>query len=213
MNVMQRHSPVSFKLKPIQTETRNHWSVALEYPHEGEGPHLVDLSHKQKWDIQSSAIDTVQPFGVDIPKTPGRCTLAQGIVACRMNGTQARVFILGQEENNHKNSFEFTDITESHLLIALAGPNLFSITEKLTSMDLQDPKKPPPYLFQGPFAHVPCQVAVVKRKTAHSFLLLSCSRGYAKDMVDAVLAAGKEFGLKPAGETAFNLHLAHLDKK
>ena len=213
MKEVRRHSPVSFKLQPVQTEVRNYWSVALNYPHEGEGPHLVDLSHKPKWDVQSSAVDTIQPFGVDIPKAPGRCILAHGIMTCRMNATQARVFMLEQEENDHKDSFELTDITEGHLLLALAGQNLFSITEKLTSMDLQNPKELPPYLFQGPFAHVPCHVMVVQRKTDHCLLLLSCSRGYAKDMADAVLAAGKEFGLRPAGETAFNHHLGHLDKK
>ena len=212
MNEVRRHSPVSFELQPVQTEARGHWSVALKYPHEGEGPHLVDLSHKPKWDVQSSAIDTIQPFGVEIPKAPGRCILANGIMACRMNAIQARVLILGQEENDQPNTSELTDITEGHLLLALAGPNLFSITEKLTSLDLQDPKKPPPYLFQGPFAHVPCQVVVIKRETDNCLLLLSCSRGYAKDMVNAMLAAGKEAGLRPAGEAAFDLRMAHLNK-
>ena len=212
MNEVRRHSPVSFELQPVQTEDRSHWSVVLKYPHEGEGPHLVDLSHKPKWDVQSSAIDTIQPFGVEIPKAPGRCILAHGIMACRMNATQARVLILGQEENDQPNTSEFTDITEGHLLIALAGPNLFSITEKLTSLDLQDPKTPLPYLFQGPFAHVPCQVVVIKRETDNCLLLLSCSRGYARDMVDALLTAGKEAGLRPAGEATFNLRMAHLNK-
>lgn len=212
MNEVRRHSPVSFEVQPVKKEKRGHWSVALKYPDEGEGPHLIDLSHKPKWDVQSSAIDTIQPFGVEIPKTPGRCTLAHGIMACRLNATQARVLILGQEENDPPNTSEFTDITEGYLLLALAGPNLFSITEKLTSLDLQDPKKPPPYLFQGPFAHVPCQVVVIKRETDNGLLLLSCSRGYARDMADTVLAAGKEAGLRPAGETAINLRLAHLNK-
>ena len=31
-------------------------------------------------------------------------------------------------------------------------------------------------------------------------------------MVDAVLAAGKEAGLRPAGEATFNLRLEHLNK-
>ena len=212
MNELRRHSPVSFEVQPGKKEKRGHWSVALKYPDEGEGPHLIDLSHKPKWDVQSSAIDTIQPFGVEIPKTPGRCTLAHGIMACRLNATQAWVLILGQEENDPPNTSEFTDITEGYLLLALAGPNLFSITEKLTSLDLQDPKKPPPYLFQGPFAHVPCQVVVIKRETDNGLLLLSCSRGYARDMVNVVLAAGKEAGLRPAGETAINLRLAHLNK-
>jgi len=212
MNEVRRHSPVSFELQPVQTEARSHWNIALKYPHEGEGPHLVDLSHKPKWDVQSSGIDTIGPFGVEIPKEPGRCILAHGIMACRMNATQARVLILGQEENDQPNISEFTDITDGHLLLALAGPNLFSITEKLTSLDLQDPKKPPPYLFQGPFSHVPCQIVVIKRETNNSLLLLSCSRGYAKNMVDAVLAVGKGAGLRPAGETAFNLYLNQLSK-
>jgi len=212
MKKVRRHSPVSFELQPVQTEARSHWNIALKYPHEGEGPHLVDLSHKPKWDVQSSGIDTIGPFGVEIPKEPGRCILAHGIMACRMNATQARVLILGQEENDQPNISEFTDITDGHLLLALAGPNLFSITEKLTSLDLQDPKKPLPYLFQGPFAHVPCQVVVIKRETNNSLLLLSCSRGYAKNMVDAVLAVGKGAGLRPAGEMAFNLYLNQLSK-
>ena len=71
MNEVRRHSPVSFEPQPVQTEARSHWSVALKYPHEGGGPHLVDLSHKPKWDVQSSAIDTIQSFGVEIPKAPG----------------------------------------------------------------------------------------------------------------------------------------------
>lgn len=212
MKKVRRHSPVSFELQPVQTEARGRWRVALKYPHEGEGPHLIDMSHKSKWDVQSSAMDTIGPFGVEMPKAPGRCIMAHGIMVCRMNATQARVLILGQKENDQPNTSEFTDITEGHLLLALAGPNLFSITEKLTSLDLQDPKKPPPYLLQGPFAHVPCQVVVIKRETDDCLFLLSCSRGYAKDMVDAVLAAGKEAGLRPAGETTFNLCLEHINK-
>lgn len=204
---MRRYSPVSFEKQPVQTKIRGFWTVALNYPQEGKRPHLIDLSYKPKWDVQSSALDTILPFGVEIPKTPGRCKLTYGKMACRMNATQARIIILGQEKNERPNTYEFTDITEGHLLLALTGPNLFSITEKLTSLDLQDPEKPLPQLFQGPFAHVPCQVVVIKRETDNAFLLLSCPRGYARDMVDAVLAAGKEAGLRPAGETVFNLRL------
>jgi hypothetical protein len=212
MEKMRRYSPVSFVQEPVQTELRDAWRVALKYSKEGEGPHLVDLSHKPKWDVQSSAIDTVQPFGIEIPKAPGMCILAHGMMVCRMNATQARILILGQEKNNQLNTSEFTDITESQLLLALVGPNLFSITEKLTAMHLQDPKKPVPYLFQGPFAHVPCQIVVMEKDTNNGLLILSCSRGYARCMVDAVLDAGKEAGLRPAGETAFNLYLEHLNK-
>ena len=207
MKEMRRYFPVSFETQPVQTELRGLWRVALKYPQEGKGPHLIDLSHKPKWDVQSSALDTIQPFGVEIPKAPGQCTLRHDILVCRMNATQTRIIILGKEEYDPSPTAEFTDISEGYLLFALAGPNLVCITEKLTALNLHDPRKPTPYLFQGPFAHVLCQVVVMKNKTDNSLLLLSCSRGYARDMVDAVLAAGKESGLRPAGEAAFHLRL------
>ena len=53
---------------------------------------------------------------------------------------------------------------------------------------------------------------VVERDTDNALVLVSCSRGYARDMVDAVLVAGKEANLKPAGEAAFNHRLEHLTK-
>jgi hypothetical protein len=34
-------------------------------------------------------------------------------------------------------------------------------------------------------------------------ILMTCSRGYAYDMVAAILSAGEEFELRPAGERAF----------
>ncbi len=40
----------------------------------------------------------------------------------------------------------------------------------------------------------------LSREGEKSGVVLTCSRGYAKDMVDAILHAGEEFGLKPAGE-------------
>ena len=205
MNEMLRNSPIFFDKQPIQSEIRDAWRVALKYSREGKGPHLVDLSHKPKWDVQSSAIDAIQPFGIEMPKAPGQCILANGIMICRMNATQGLILMLGQEQSDQPKTPEFTDITEGQLLLALAGQNLFSITEKLTSMDLQDPQKPSLYLFQGPFAHVPCQIVVMRKDTTNCLLLLSCSRGYAKDMVETVLAAGKEIGLRPAGEIAFNI--------
>ena len=41
-------------------------------------------------------------------------------------------------------------------------------------------------------------------------LLLTCSRGYAADMVAAILAAGVDHGLRPAGEDRFSTWLAAL---
>jgi hypothetical protein len=33
---------------------RDNWTVALEYDDEGQGPWLVDLAHKTRWDLQDS---------------------------------------------------------------------------------------------------------------------------------------------------------------
>jgi glycine cleavage system aminomethyltransferase T len=43
-----------------------------------------------------------------------------------------------------------------------------------------------------------------------SGILLTCSRGYARDMVHAILDAGAEFGIRPAGENTFNRWLMDL---
>jgi hypothetical protein len=39
---------------------------------------------------------------------------------------------------------------------------------------------------------------------------MTCSRGYARDMVGAILEAGTEFKLRPAGEQAFSSWLEEL---
>jgi glycine cleavage system aminomethyltransferase T len=89
--------------------------------------------------------------------------------------------------------------------VALFGPKAFFVAEKLTDLDLMDPAKTAPFLLQGPFCHVPCQIVTLEKSAdgAGGFLL-TCSRGYGDSMVHAVLEAGAEFGLRPAGENRFN---------
>ena len=45
---------------------------------------------------------------------------------------------------------------------------------------------------------------MLERTADRCGILFTCSRGYARDMVHAVLDAGHELGLKPAGEEVFN---------
>ena len=52
MAEIKRESPVQFKVSPRNTEVRDNWTVALEYDDEGQGPWLVDLAHKARWDLQ-----------------------------------------------------------------------------------------------------------------------------------------------------------------
>jgi hypothetical protein len=59
---------------------------------------------------------------------------------------------------------------------------------------------------------VPCQIVVLEKSAdGGGGFLLTCSRGYGDSMLHAVLEAGAEFGLRPAGEKRFsgwiNLHV------
>ncbi len=201
---IQRISPVVFKSTPVKTENRGNWEVIMEYSIEGDGPYLIDLSHKPRFDLQDSNLAEKKPFGINLPEIPGSSVLENGILANRMNRTQVSLYDLdGQGDTTIMGDPGITDVTESSLFVALIGKNIFSICEKLTALDFMDPAKITPFLFQGPFSHVPCQIVTLNKEGDRAGLLLTCSRGYGKDMIHSILHAGEEFGLKPAGEDRF----------
>ncbi len=209
MKDIQRVSPVVFKATPLKTEKRNNWDVVMEYSGEGEGPNIVDLSHKPRFDLQDADLAAIKPFGISVPEAYGSSVLENGVLANRMNRTQVSLYCLdgycldGQDNAGLPDEPGFTDVTESTICIGLMGKQVFSICEKLTSLDFLEPQKKTPFLFQGPFSHVPCQMVVLSRDGEGSGLTLTCSRGYGRDMIHAILNAGEEFNLKPAGETRF----------
>ena len=121
-----------------------------------------------------------------------------------MNGTQASIYHLGAATPELPDYSGFTDVSESTVFVALFGPKTFRVAEKLTSLDFLDPKKQAPFLLQGPFCHVPCQIVTLEKSAdASGGVLLTCSRGYGDSMIHAILEAGAEFGLRPAGENRF----------
>ncbi len=187
----------------MKTEARDHWQVVLEYQDEGQGPYLVDLSHRNRLDLQSSDLASKKPFGMTVPDIPGRSLMDKGILANRMNRTQVSLYHLDGERPDLPAEPEYTDVTEATLFIALIGAPVFSICEKLTALDFMAPDRQPPFLYQGPFAHVPCQMVTLNRDAAQAGLVLTCSRGYGRDMIHAIMGAGEEFGLRPAGESRF----------
>jgi len=202
---ISRQSPVRFRVRPLKTANRDNWSVALAYGGEGKGPWLADLSHKARWDLQNSDVGKKRPGGLAVPDTPGACTFDGETLANRMNRTQVSIFHLGAEAPVMPEDSSYTDVTESTLFLALFGPKAFLVAEKLTNLDFLDPSRQAPFLLQGPFCHVPCQIVTLEKSTDGSGgFLLTCSRGYADSMVRAILEAGAEFGLRPAGENRFN---------
>lgn len=207
---IQRHSPVQLG-SPQTTEMRNNWTIALSYDDEGQGPFLVDLCHKTRWDLQDPGLDGLNPLGLQIPGAPGSCNLKNGTLINRMNRTQAAIWHLDVETPDLPADPGYTEVTESTVFLALFGPSVFSITEKLTSLDFCDPQKNAPFLLQGPFSHVPCQIVTLEKNTDGSAgLLLTCSRGYGHSMVHAIRDAGSQFGLRPAGENRFSVWLKGL---
>ena len=211
MTEIKRESPVRFTASPKATEIRDNWTVALEYDDEGPGPWLVDLAHKTRWDLQDSGIGDLTVGELAVPAAPGACTFADNTLVNRMNRTQASIYHLGAAAPELPDFSGYTDVSESTVFVALFGPRAFRLAEKLTNLDFLDPARQAPFLLQGPFCHVPCQIVTLEKTADGSGgFLLTCSRGYGDSMIHAILEAGAEFGLRPAGEDRFSAWIAEL---
>ena len=199
---MQRQSPVHLPGKPEEPKMRDHWPVVLEYADEGPGPWIVDLSHCRRWDIQGRELSEALPSGDAYPDAPGSVVLhAEGLTG-RTGQRQAFLWLFDDKAAAPAGN-GCTEITEGALCFALLGEDVFQITEKLTNLDLGAPKRKAPFLLLGPFSHVTGQLVVLNNDPVDAVVLVAGTRGFAHDMVHAVLAAGEEFGLRPAGENRF----------
>jgi hypothetical protein len=87
--------------------------------------------------------------------------------------------------------------------MAIMAKDVFSIMEKTSPLEMSAPSKKPPFLLQGPVFHRRCQIVVLGEKGDNTVVLIACSRGYGQSMSEALLDAGKEWDLHPAGESAF----------
>lgn len=202
---IKRESPVRFDARPKSSEVRDNWTVALEYDDEGSGPFIVDLAHKTRWDMQDGDIGAFTLCDLAVPEAPGQSILADGTLINRMNHTQASIWHLGPSAPAMPDEAPYTDTSEATVFLALFGQKVFLLAEKLTNLDFTDPEKSAPFLLQGPFCHVPCQIVTLEKTIdGRGGFLLACSRGYGDSMVHAIMEAGAEFGLRPAGENRFN---------
>ena len=197
-----RQSPVPLDGRPHRTLVRDHWPVVGEYADEGDGPWLVDLSHCQRIDIQASPLGAIIPEDLPEPEIPGEVRIQGLSLITRMGKNQACLWRFGQAAAFPVGG-NGTEITEATLALAILGRHAFAVAEKLSSLDLRAPGCARPRLHQGPFARVPCQLVVLDAVVGREMLLLSCSRGYGRDMVEAITDAGAEFNLRPAGEDRF----------
>lgn len=192
----QRTSPIVLPGQARRTKLRRGWRVVLEYEGEQANLHLVDLSHWPKWDIQASDLIEALPSEIPLPPEIGVTVITPSFVINYLNPTQVSLW------QWHKDRIEFmspayTDTTEAFGLLGLAGSSLQPLLEKLTRLDLWGPAEYSQRVFQGPVGHINCQVVLLKQ---YQMVMLACARGYAQDLADMILDAGKGLGIRPGGE-------------
>lgn len=180
----------------------------LEYENEGTGPYLADLSHCQRWDIQDRSLDQIEMPGLSIPRASGDSRIVDGVLVSRMNRTQASVWHLPARPVQPVDFDGLTEVTEATVSFGLFGAGVLSIAETLSKLDLDDPERTTPFLIQGPLSGVACQIVMMDRSGPTAGCLLSCARGYGRDMQQALMRAGKDHCLRPAGENTFHTWLA-----
>ncbi len=97
MKEIKRVSPVVLKSTPVKTKTTDNWEIVMEYEGEGDGPFLIDLTHKQRFDYQDSNLGEKKPFNINIPEIPGNSVFDKKILINRMNNTQVSIYNFGEE--------------------------------------------------------------------------------------------------------------------
>lgn len=198
-----RRSPVKLKERPTKSEIREGRQMVSGYHGNDIGPRIVDLSHFTRWDIQDKNLDQIKPYGDMIPDFPGQIFKDNNLLIGRLNATQAVAWHFTEPAPSMPQAGAFTDITDAAVALALVGPAVFEMTEKLCALDLADPSKNTPFLLQGPFSHVPSHIWVLNQSDSGGCIALTCSRGYAYDMVNSILEAGAEWKISPGKEAMF----------
>lgn len=204
MEPFKRYSPVILPNTPARTRVRNGWEVVLEYEDEGTGPFLVDLSHIGKWDVQGEDLPSLRPAGLAIPTDSEQCLLTGDFLLNLIKRNWATIWHFSVDMPDFADEYAFTNVTEAYALLAIIGRDAFSIMEKLSSLDLLSPKRNPPFLIMGPVFRIRSQVVVLSREKGESAVLVAYPRGYGQSMTEAMLDAGKEYGLRPGGEDLFS---------
>jgi glycine cleavage system aminomethyltransferase T len=125
------------------------------------------------------------------------------VIVSRLNSSQASIWRFSETTPAWSDLSCSTEMTDAYALMALIGRETKGIIEKVSALDLTPPDKKPPFILLGQVLQIPMQLVLMDGEKRPSGILLACSRGYAQCVVRALLDAGSEFGLKPAGEKRF----------
>jgi hypothetical protein len=199
-----RTSPLEVPLQPEQTLIRGGYEVALTYLGERNlgYPSVADISHVPKWILQGRHLEAVYPAGIDIPARPQGATLRNGILAGRLTPHECWLMALGDESPSF-NEPCFTRVTDGYAAMALMGPQVWEVLNKLSPVDMQAPAQEPLCIVQAPVEDVPCLLLKGMGRGEVPGLILCVERGYGPFIMEAILDAGREFGIGAAGWARF----------
>ena len=202
---IQRRSAVTFDCQPEEIAGRDGFQIVERYAGRKKGPLLIDLSHTPSWDIQDRNLDRFRGAGLGIPDKPGRVHRQKGMILSLLNPTQAQVWCLdGNAAGWDINDPHCTEISDGQTLFALMGPDIVSVFDTLTTLDLFRPGQDGMQLFQAPLFHIPCQILILDRSPDMQVALISFPRGYGSDMAKAIFSLTQGLDLCPGGNQEFS---------
>ena len=204
----RKTSPVDMGLIPEEVESLEGWPVALAYRGERKSNRLfiTDLSHLPKWAFLRKDMDGARPFGLPVPEKPGQVTAEGGRLAVRLTPSQCLVVVLKGEAPAPEDT-AWTDMTDGYAAFAVVGSSCFDVLGKLSPVDMEAPGKGVPFAAQAPVHDLRCVILRLEGKEGTPGLIILAERGYGRFLSEAVLDAGKEFGISPSGWRRFEAWL------
>ncbi len=205
MQTYTRQSPLHFPLSPQETVVHKGWKVALSFPAEEAAPlAMIDLSHAAKWELYGAQLEGRRVGSLPIPTVPGGASVQAGLVVGLCRPSTALVWQLpGDDGLVSFDGVLVTETTDGWALLAMLGKDAARLFEKVSDLDLARRSDENARLVQGPVLDIPARVLVLYGNDMTPGLLLAVARGYGQSVADAMLDAGAEYGLRPAGENRF----------
>ncbi len=201
--------PVSYEGVNIEHETVRKDLGVFDVSHMGEflisGEHALDLIQKISSNDASKLVDGKAQYSC-MPNEDGG--IVDDLIIYRIN---AEKYLLVVNASNiekdwnwisHHNTMDATmrDMSDEMSLLAIQGPKAAEAMQSLTSIDLANMKF---YTFEvGEFAEVEKVIVSATGYTGSGGFEIYFKNEDAEQIWDAVMKAGKDFGIKPIGLAA-----------
>jgi glycine cleavage system aminomethyltransferase T len=200
--MLKRKSPVDMRLKPERVLERDGWEIALSYVGEMKRNDLfiADLSHAPKWTVQGPDLDSMRPAGLSMPGRSRMAVFSKGTLIARLHASEARILVFDREAPPLTDPC-ITDVTDGSAALAVVGPRCYGLLSKLSAVDLG--KDPAPSAALAPVEDVTCLIVQAVGQGGIPGLIIAGARGYGHFLFDAILDAGREYGIEVAGWERF----------